>query len=58
MDEHVRHPRLDCVVLLALAMLCCNAPAVTDTFTDTLPHEVAVTNLRVPILFVLGLGIE
>ena len=36
MDGHVRHPRLDCVVLLALAMPCCNASFVPDTLTDTL----------------------
>ena len=46
MNGRIGHPRLVCVVLLALAMLCCNALSVPDTLTSTI-DEVTVTALRV-----------
>ena len=35
MNGRIRHPQLVCVVLLALATLCCNALYVPDTLTST-----------------------
>ena len=46
MNGRVRHPQLACVVLLALATLCCNASFVPDTLTSTI-DEVTVTARRV-----------
>ena len=45
MNGRIRHPRLVCVVLLALAKPCCNVTVVYDTLTNTL-DEVDVTVQR------------
>ena len=46
MNRNVRHPRLVCVALVALATLCCKASVSVDTLTSAI-NEVTVTASRV-----------
>ena len=46
MNRQIRHPRLVCVVLLALATLCSHAEVMTDTLTNFI-DEVTVVARRV-----------
>ena len=57
MNGRIRHPRLVCVVLLALATLCCHASYVSDTITSTI-DEVVVTARRVRREVIPVQGIE